>query len=86
MATYKLSIITPHGKIFDNQVEALSVPGVMGSFSVLARHAPIVALIKEGQASLKQNNVRQEYTIGAGILEVNKKGETLLLTNKAERK
>ena len=86
MATYKLSIITPNGKVFDDQVESLSVPGAEGSFGVLAHHAPIVALVKNGAVSINQNNTQLGYEIGPGILEVNQKGDTLLLTDKAERK
>lgn len=86
MAHYKLLIITPQGKIFDDQVESFSAPGAFGSFGVLARHAPLAALLKAGIARLKQNNIYQEFTIGPGILEVNSKGDVLLLTDKAEKK
>ena len=83
MATYKFSLITPDGQIFSDEIASLTVPGTEGQFGVLANHAPLVALTKEGTLSLRQNNSQMFYTIGPGVLEVNSSHDVLLLCDSA---
>ena len=84
MNSYKLSIITPSGKIFDGEVESLQAPGTEGSFGVLFKHAPMITTLKPGFIEIKKNNSTQKFSISAGILEVEKSSHVLVLANKAE--
>ncbi|RZK66262.1 MAG: hypothetical protein EOO92_25440, partial [Pedobacter sp.] len=36
-----LEILTPDKKVFEGEVTAVTVPGVLGSFQILRDHAPI---------------------------------------------
>ncbi|MCA9406965.1 MAG: ATP synthase F1 subunit epsilon [Candidatus Omnitrophica bacterium] len=83
MKAYHLSIITPDGKVFDEDIQALSAPGQEGSFGVLADHAPLLALLKEGVLKLTQNAAETFYAIGAGMLEFNHKNTCLILADSA---
>ena len=83
MNTNQLSIVTPNGKIFDGQVESLTVPGKEGVFGVLAGHTPIIALLKKGIASFSKDKMTHFMVIGPGILEVNGEHNVLLLTDEA---
>ena len=80
-STYKLSLITPEGAIFEEQVSSVSVPGEQGSFGVLRRHAPIVAKLKEGLVRVKQDGQEIFFVAGPGLLEVNHRSECLLLVD-----
>ena len=83
MNNYKLSIITPHGKIFDGEVESLVAPGTEGSFGVLFNHAPMITTLKPGLIEIKKNNSTQKFSISEGILEVEKNSQVLILANQA---
>ena len=84
MANYQLSIVTPAGKIFDNTVESLVAPGLMGSFGVLARHAPMVAQVNKGILTVRNETQEEKYfAIGSGILEVSGDNKVLLLSGYA---
>ena len=47
-----LEIITPETKIFSGEVEAVSLPGLDGSFQVLKGHAPIISALKKGKVKI----------------------------------
>ena len=81
---YQLTIVTPSGKIFDDQVEALMVPGVAGELGVLAGHIPMVNALKPGAVKVTQDKQEKFFAIASGILEVNKEHQVLLLTNDAQ--
>jgi F-type H+-transporting ATPase subunit epsilon len=44
--TFSLSVVTPEGSAFDGEAERLVVPGAAGEIGVLARHAPLVAMLR----------------------------------------
>jgi F-type H+-transporting ATPase subunit epsilon len=47
----KLEILTPEKRLYRDQVEIITLPGVMGSFQVLNNHAPMVAALVKGTLS-----------------------------------
>jgi F-type H+-transporting ATPase subunit epsilon len=61
--TFDVSIVTPEGAAFDGQAEMVVVPGADGEIGVLARHAPLVALLKAG-------STRVHLRIGDEVLEL----------------
>ena len=71
--TFALSLVTPEGAAFEGEVEMLVVPGADGEIGVLARHAPLVALLKAGSTRVYLNvageDVR-EYATGPGFFKV----------------
>jgi len=48
MKELHLSIVSPEKSLFDGNVKIVTLPGMMGSFSILPRHAPIVSSLKAG--------------------------------------
>lgn len=47
----KLSIVSPEKEIFNGEVKSVTLPGTMGTFSILSHHAPIVSSLKAGKVS-----------------------------------
>ena len=47
----KLSIVSPEKEIFNGEVKSVTLPGTMGTFSILPHHAPIVVKLKAGKVS-----------------------------------
>lgn len=83
MATLQLSIVTPSGKIFDEEIVSVAVPGAEGSFGVYVNHAPLVALLSRGVVKVARDQQTEFYSIGAGIFEINHINECVLLTSEA---
>jgi ATP synthase F1 epsilon subunit len=44
----KITVVTPEGKIFEGDVDFISVPAKSGSMGILPRHVPIIAQLKTG--------------------------------------
>ena len=51
MKELHLSIVSPEKSIFDGDVKIVTLPGMIGSFSILPGHAPIVSSLKAGTLS-----------------------------------
>jgi len=58
--TFSLSLTTPDGAVFDDEAEMVIVPGAAGEIGVLARHAPLIALLKAGSTRVYRNRQAQE--------------------------
>jgi F-type H+-transporting ATPase subunit epsilon len=79
MANFQLQIVTQQKTVFDQEVTALTMPGEDGSFGVLARHAAIISVLKEGTVKLRTGQMVQELEIGGGFFEMENNKATLLV-------
>src|SRR5881275_219631 len=68
---FALSLTTPDGPAFDGEAVMVIVPGAAGEIGVLARHAPLVAMLKAGstRVHLGDGEVR-EFATGPGFFQV----------------
>lgn len=48
-----LEIVSPEATLFTGEVEAVTVPGVLGEFQILNNHAPIISLLDKGMVKIK---------------------------------
>ena len=68
-----MSLVTPEGAAFEGEVEMLVVPGADGEIGVLARHAPLVALLKAGSTRVYKDRSTEdvlEFAAGPGFFKV----------------
>ena len=70
--TFDLSLVTPDGAVFEGEVEMLVVPGEAGEIGVLARHAPLVAMLKAGstRVHIRRGSEIREFATGPGFFKV----------------
>jgi len=68
--TFDLSVVTPDGAAFEGEAEMVIVPGADGEIGVLARHAPLVAMLKAGEIRVKAAGEWQSFAAGAGYFKV----------------
>jgi F-type H+-transporting ATPase subunit epsilon len=71
--TLSVSLVTPDGAVFDDEAEMIIVPGEAGEVGVLARHAPLIALLKAGSTRVYKNRDPQdvvEFATGPGFFTV----------------
>jgi len=68
---FAISVVTPEGPAFEGEGELLIVPGAAGEIGVLARHAPLVAMLRAGstRVHLGDGEVR-EFATGPGFFQV----------------
>jgi F-type H+-transporting ATPase subunit epsilon len=68
---FSVSVVTPEGAAFEGDAEMLIVPGAAGEIGVLARHAPLVAMLKAGSTRVHLGDGKmQEYATGPGFFQV----------------
>ena len=72
MATFDVSLVTPDGPVFEGEAEMLIVPGADGEIGVLARHAPLVAMLKAGstRVHIRRDGDVREFATGPGFFKV----------------
>ena len=66
----KLRIIAPDRLVFEGDVESVTLPGTVGSFTVLNNHAPIISSLESGKIAYKGANGRTEIAVRSGLAEV----------------
>ena len=68
--SFKLIIITPENKLFEDDVDCVTVPGVDGSFSILENHAPMIGGMGSGKLLIKKTGEDVEYFVDNGFVEI----------------
>jgi len=69
--TFSVSVVTPEGAAFEGEAEMLIVPGAAGEIGVLARHAPLVAMLKAGNTRVHVTETDlHEFATGPGFFKV----------------
>ena len=68
---FEVSLVTPDGAVFEGEAEMIIVPGDAGEIGVLARHAPLVSMLKAGstRVHVSANDVRA-FATGPGFFKV----------------
>jgi F-type H+-transporting ATPase subunit epsilon len=82
--TFDLSLVTPEGAAFEGEAEMLIVPGAAGEIGVLARHAPLVAMLRAGEIRVKAGGNWQAFAAGPGYCKVHQ-DRALVLVDDAVR-
>ena len=66
----KLRIISPEKLVFEGEVKKVTLPGTMGSFTVLDNHAPIISSLEKGLIKYENANGLVEVVVNSGFAEV----------------
>jgi F-type H+-transporting ATPase subunit epsilon len=69
--TFSISLVTPEGAAWEGEAQMFIVPGADGEFAVLARHAPLVAMLKAGSTRIHVSETEiHEFATGPGFFKV----------------
>lgn len=68
----RLLVISPEGELLRQEVTAVDLPGVMGRFTVLKGHAPLLSSLTEGRIRYDSEGAsgRQELPLSGGFVKV----------------
>jgi F-type H+-transporting ATPase subunit epsilon len=66
-----LEIISPDKVLFSGDIKIVKLPGVVGSFEILAHHAPLISTLGQGTIKLREaNDALASFEINGGMVEV----------------
>lgn len=67
-------------EIFVGHAKSLALPSVTGQIQVLADHAPLISLLKEGDMVIEdESGKQQKIPIASGVVEVTPQEVTALV-------
>jgi F-type H+-transporting ATPase subunit epsilon len=64
-----LEILTPDKKVFEGEVNSITLPGTMGSFEILNHHAPIISTLEDGKLIVRGAGKEDVFLIHGGVVE-----------------
>jgi F-type H+-transporting ATPase subunit epsilon len=68
---FPVEVLTPEGKVFDDEVEMVSTRTGVGSIGVLANHAPLMAMLEPTELRLyKSESDIVRFAQGEGYMQV----------------
>jgi len=69
-ATLKLEIVTPDAKVFSEDVDMVTLPGVEGEMGIYPNHVPLLTQIVAGEIIARKGGQDFFLAIGEGFVEV----------------
>lgn len=69
-ATLKLEIVTPDEKVFSEDVEMVTLPGVEGEMGIYPNHVPLMTQIAAGEIVARKGGEDYFLAIGEGFVEI----------------
>ncbi|WP_066506040.1 F0F1 ATP synthase subunit epsilon [Abyssisolibacter fermentans] len=80
---FRLEIVTPDKKFFEDDVEMIIVRGTEGDIGILKNHVPLVTVLGIGKIKVQIDGEMREASIASGYIEVEKE-KTTIITDAAE--
>ena len=78
MDTIRLSIVTPNGEIFNDDVKTVTLPGKEGEFGVLPGHSSLVSSLTVGVIVIEKVDSTEAVAINWGHVKVDEKSVDVL--------
>jgi F-type H+-transporting ATPase subunit epsilon len=79
----KLEIVTPEKKVFDADVDSVTVPTATGEAGILPNHAPLISALKPGILSYSNKGTTEKLAVAGGFVEVSS-NQVSVMTDIAE--
>jgi F-type H+-transporting ATPase subunit epsilon len=68
--TLKLEIVTPEAKIYSEDVDMVTLPGVEGELGVYPMHVPLMTEIRSGELIARKGGKDHILAVGEGFVEI----------------
>jgi F-type H+-transporting ATPase subunit epsilon len=69
-ATLKLEIVTPDAKVFSEDVEMVTLPGIEGEMGIFPQHVPLMTQIVPGEIVARKGGQDVFLAVGEGFVEI----------------
>jgi len=70
MAVLKLEIVTPEAKVYSEDVDMVTLPGVEGEMGIFPMHIPLMTQIAAGEIVARKGGQDYFLAVGEGFVEV----------------
>jgi F-type H+-transporting ATPase subunit epsilon len=70
MAVLKLEIVTPEAKVYSEDVDMVTLPGVEGEMCIFPMHIPLMTQIAAGEIVARKGGQDFFLAVGEGFVEV----------------
>jgi F-type H+-transporting ATPase subunit epsilon len=70
MAVLKLEIVTPEAKVYSEDVDMVTLPGVEGEMGIFPMHIPLMTQIAAGEIVARKGGQDYFLAVGDGFVEV----------------
>ncbi len=68
--TLRLEIVTPDAKVYSEDVEMVTLPGVEGEMGIYPQHVPLLTQIVPGELIVRKDGRDYFLAVGEGFVEV----------------
>jgi F-type H+-transporting ATPase subunit epsilon len=86
MNTFEITVVAPTGELFASQeVKKVIARTRAGEITILAKHTPIVSVLKIGQLIIHTSDQERRLAVFGGFIEVRESGEVIILADEAQR-
>lgn len=68
--TLKLEIVTPGAKVYSEDVDMVTLPGVEGEMGIYPQHVPLMTQLVAGEVSVRKGGQDFFLAVGDGFVEV----------------
>ena len=69
-AGLKLEVTTPTGQVYSQDVDMVTLPGQEGEMGILPMHAPLIALLGDGEIIARRGNEEDRVLVTGGCAEI----------------
>jgi len=83
--TFKLTIATPNGIVYEDQIEKITIPTLAGEITMLPEHEAMVSVLKAGEIIIYKDGHQVNLALSGGVLEMRPNNELYLIADSAER-
>jgi F-type H+-transporting ATPase subunit epsilon len=66
----KVSVISPEAVLFEGETDSIVAPAYDGEIGILTGHAPLMALLGNGELRLGAGGTGKRFTVSGGFLQV----------------
>ena len=70
MATLKLEIVTPEAKVYSEDVDMVTLPGVEGEMGIFPMHVPLMTQLTAGEDGVRKGSQDFFLAVGEGFVEI----------------
>jgi F-type H+-transporting ATPase subunit epsilon len=79
-----LEIVTPEKRVFDETVDAVTIPTTNGEIGILPNHAPLISSLKSGILTYSNRGATERMVVSGGFVEVSA-NKVSIMADVAER-
>ncbi|MFO7765332.1 MAG: F0F1 ATP synthase subunit epsilon [Pelovirga sp.] len=75
----KLEMVTPYKQVLSEEVDELTLPGLVGELGILPGHTPLLTTLRVGELSYRKGGQQFHVAVNWGYVEIDEDAATVLV-------